>query len=130
MEVFLGGTCNGSKWRDELIPLLNIDYFNPVVEDWNEEAQEEEIFKRETCDFILYVVTPLMEGFYSIAEMVDDSNKRPDETIVCFLSEDEDKTWSKHQEKSIEATKELLESNGAIVLENLKEVAFILNEEI
>ena len=37
-KVFLGGTCNGSKWRNELIPSLNVDYFDPVVEDWNEEA--------------------------------------------------------------------------------------------
>ena len=41
-KVFLGGTCNKSKWRDELIDLLKIDYFNPVVDDWNEEAQKEE----------------------------------------------------------------------------------------
>jgi hypothetical protein len=26
--VFLGGTCNESKWRDELISLLNVTYFN------------------------------------------------------------------------------------------------------
>ena len=38
--VFLGGTCNNSTWRDKLIPLLKIDYFNPVVEDWTEEAQQ------------------------------------------------------------------------------------------
>lgn len=30
-KVFLGGTCNGSIWREKLIPLLKIDYFNPVV---------------------------------------------------------------------------------------------------
>ena len=35
MKVFLGGTCNESKWRDDLIKLLKIDYFNPVVKDWN-----------------------------------------------------------------------------------------------
>jgi hypothetical protein len=127
MEVFLGGTCNDSKWREELIPLLNIDYFNPVVEDWNEEAQEEEIYKRETCDFILYVVTPLMEGFYSIVEMTDDSNKSPERTVVCFLTEDGDKTWTRHQQKSIEATKALLEGNGAVVLDSLEEVAYLLN---
>lgn len=26
MKVFLGGTCSGYKWRDDLIPLLNCDY--------------------------------------------------------------------------------------------------------
>lgn len=32
-KVFLGDTCNGSTWRNKLIPLLEIEYFNPVVED-------------------------------------------------------------------------------------------------
>ena len=27
LKVFLGGTCNGSLWRNELIPQLKIDYF-------------------------------------------------------------------------------------------------------
>jgi hypothetical protein len=38
------------------------------VEDWNEEAYQNELEKRETCDFILYVIAPLMEGAYSIAK--------------------------------------------------------------
>ena len=45
-KVFLGGTCNGSTWRDELIPMLNIDYFNPVVENWTSECQKEELKQR------------------------------------------------------------------------------------
>ena len=31
-KVFLGGTCNGSSWRDELIKDLKIDYFQPCAE--------------------------------------------------------------------------------------------------
>ena len=62
MKVFLGGTCNGSKWRDQLIPLLKIDYFNPVVKDWNEEAQAEEERQKAESDFCLYVITPKMTG--------------------------------------------------------------------
>lgn len=29
-DLFLGGTCNGSTWREELIELLddNVNYFN------------------------------------------------------------------------------------------------------
>src|SRR5687768_12798989 len=81
MEIFLGGTCNGSNWRDQLKPLLTIEYFDPVVTDWNEEAQKREIEKRETCDLVLYVITPRMTGVYSIAEAIDDSNKRPEKTL-------------------------------------------------
>lgn len=131
MEVFLGGTTvEGTTWREKLISLLEIDYFNPVVDDWDEEAQELELEKRESCDFVLYVVTPLMEGFYSIAEMIDDSNKRPEETIVCFLDKDgeNEDSWTEHQQKSIEAIENMVIKNGAFVLENLEEVAEFLNE--
>ena len=85
-KVFLGGTCNNSIWRDKLIPMLNINYFNPVVEDWTEECMIEERRQRETCDYCLYVITPSMSGVYSIAEVIDDSNKRPGKTIFCILN--------------------------------------------
>lgn len=39
MKVFLGGTCEGRDWRNELIPKLKCDYFNPVVEEWTEEVK-------------------------------------------------------------------------------------------
>ena len=84
-RVFLGGTVNGSTWRDQLIPKLEIDYFNPVCDDWTPERQEEEIYQRNICKFVLYVLTPKLTGFYSIAEVVDDSNKRPGRTIFCIL---------------------------------------------
>lgn len=37
MKVFLGGTCAGWKWRDELQLLLKCDYYNPIVKNWSEE---------------------------------------------------------------------------------------------
>lgn len=78
-KVFLGGTCNESAWKDELIPLLEIDFFNPVVDDWDDESQKKkEIIERENSDFVLYVITPKMTGVYSIAEVVEDSIKRPE----------------------------------------------------
>ena len=27
-KVFLGGTCNESTWRDNMIDMIEIDYFN------------------------------------------------------------------------------------------------------
>ena len=61
-KVFLGGTCNESAWRDKLIKKLKIDYFNPVVDDWNEEAFQRELIEKEECDFLLFVITPKMTG--------------------------------------------------------------------
>ena len=42
-KVFLGGTVNGSKWRSRFKEELMIDYFDPVVDDWNEAAYEREL---------------------------------------------------------------------------------------
>ena len=39
VKVFLGGTTSSSKWREELIPLLKVDYFNPIVKHWSKEAK-------------------------------------------------------------------------------------------
>jgi len=127
MEVFLGGTTNNSTWRKKIIPQLEIDYFDPVVDDWDEEAKELELEKRGTCDFLLYVITPKMKGVYSIAEAVDDSNKRPEKTILCVLDEDGDKEWTKQQKRSLESVKKMVAENGATVSEDLDEVVYLLN---
>ena len=126
-KVFLGGTCNGSLWRNELIPLLAIDSFNPVVENWTPECQEEEIKQRETCDFCLYVLTPKMTGVYSVAEVVDDSNKRPFKTVMCIVPKDGDAEFTPHQLKSLKQTAKMVVANGGQSFNSLGEVATFLN---
>lgn len=126
-KIFLGGTCNNSTWRKELISLLKIDYFNPVVENWTPECQIEEIKQRENCDYCLYTITPKMIGVYSIAEAVDDSCKRPLKTIFCLLTEDGAERFDNHQLKSLKATGELIKRNGGKICDSLQEVANIVN---
>ena len=126
-KVFLGGTCNDSQWRDQLIPLLAIDYFDPVVDDWTEAAQQEEIKQRETCDYCLYVITPKMAGVYSIAEVIDDSNKRPAKTIFCVLPKDERETYTKEQKKSLDEVGNMVKKNGGQFFTDLHDVAEFLN---
>lgn len=128
-KVFLGGTVNNSKWRDELIKKLKIDYFNPVVKDWNEKAQEEEIKQRKDCDYVLYVITPKMEGVYSIAETIEDAVKRPDKTIFTYLSEDEGQEFTKHQIKSLDMVGKMVVNNKAKWFKTLDEVSYFLNFE-
>lgn len=123
MRVFLGGTCNGSTWRDELIPKLNIDYFNPVVEDWTPECQAEEVRQRQECDFVLYTITKEMKGVYSIAEAIDDSNKRPEKTVLCLVLNGFDEA----QTKSLIAVSQMAHDNGAHVCFNLTDAAEYLN---
>lgn len=124
MKVFLGGTCSGYKWRDDLIPMLNCDYYNPIVKNWSEEDRLREVHERETADYVLYVITSGMKGVYSIAEIIDDSNKRPKKTIVCVLYDNIDEQMS----KSLSATLNLAKSNGAAVLNSLEDIASFLNE--
>ena len=142
-KVFLGGTCNESTWRDKLIAMLEIDYFNPVVDDWTEECYQEELRQREICDYCLYVITPRMTGVYSIAEVVDDSNKRPEKTIFCLLEYDlsdykmkiEDgkkvrryvEMFDASQLKSLDKVGVMVEKNGGKYFRTLSEVAEFLN---
>jgi len=113
MKVFLGGTCNESAWRDHLIKHLTIDYFNPVVDDWTEDCMDEEIKQRENCDICLYAITPKMTGVYSIAEVVDDSNKRPNKTVFCvFELENNGDRFTDGQLKSLKQVSKIVELNG------------------
>lgn len=112
-KVFLGGTCNESKWREKLIPLLKIDYFNPVVEDWTPECQAEEYRQKEICDIHLYVITPKMTGVFSIAKLIDSSNKNPKGTVFMILFEDDGTVFNKGQLKSLHAVGSMAEINGA-----------------
>ena len=129
-KIFLGGTCNESTWRERLIlklDLKKIDYFNPVVDDWTPECQAEEIKQRETCDYCLYVITPKMTGVYSIAEVVDDSNKRPQKTLFCVLQKDHDDTFTDSQIRSLDSVIKMVSNNGGKCFTRLIDVAFWLN---
>lgn len=126
-KVFLGGTCNGSTWRDRIIPLLEIDYYNPVVNEWDGKSCERELEEREKCDYCLYALTPLMEGAYSVAELVDDSNKRPEKTIFVWLERDGDAAFSAHQKKAMEKIAAMVKRNGAHCFETIEAAAAFLN---
>ena len=141
-KVFLGGTCNGSTWRDKLIPMLHTDvpYFNPVVEDWTDECQLiEEQEKWGPCDIHLYVITPDIKGAYSIAELVEsvictyEYNKELRETAVYTIfavldeSLDTGKSFTKAEIKSFDAIKKLVEKYNGIICNDLNEVANTIN---
>jgi len=127
-KVFLGGTCNDSTWREELIALLTIDYYDPVVPDWTSECQQEEIRQRGLCDYCLYTITPRMTGVYAIAEAVDDSHKRPEKTIFCILERDGDLSFSSGQMRSLQAVGRLIERNGGRTFMDLRACAEYLND--
>ena len=116
---FLGGTCAETTWRDELIPLLDeagIEYFNPVVDDWTLECQAvEEEEKNRRCNVHLYVLTPEMQGVYSVAEIIHSAHlantygTSVDRLIFAVLESPE---WTKQQLKSLDATMTLVRNIG------------------
>ena len=127
MKVFLGGTCNESTWRDDLIKELKIDYFNPVVPDWTEECYQQELRERASCDYCLYVITPKMTGVYSIAEVIDDSNKRPEKTVFYFMRGDDGHWFDEGQIKSLVKVGRMVKGNGGHFFTAYQHVAEFLN---
>lgn len=133
INVFMGGTCEGYDWRKDLEKHFEgndkIRLFNPVVDDWNEEAKANEIRERENCDLCLYTITPHIRGVYSIAEVVDDSNKRPGKTLFCYIEPD-DKKFDNKMRHSIEEVGNMVERNGGTVFTNIKELINYLEDSI
>lgn len=123
MKVFLGGTCSGYNWRRDLIPLLQCDYYNPLVKNWNETDRLREVSEREHSDYVLYVITSGLKGVYSIAEIIDDSNKRPEKTLVCILYDN----FSSQMVHSLHAVENLARENGVMIFSDLNEIASFLN---
>lgn len=128
-KVFLGGTCSDSLWRDNFIKDLKLQYFNPAGDEWTKEMQEEEIKQREESDFCLYVLTPKMAGFYSIAEVIEDSIKKPEKTIFSFLTVDGKASFNPAEIKSLEQVAEMVKRNGAKYFGKLSEVLEYLNSQ-
>lgn len=125
-RCFLGGTCNESTWRNRMIIFLHeagLEWFNPVVDNWDGVAQQNELRERETCDFCLYCITPKKTGDYAIAEVVDDSNKRPEKTVLVLLRNDGKNRFDDRQWKSLGAVARMVKRNGGQAFDHLKSAA-------
>jgi hypothetical protein len=130
-RVFLGGTCHETAWRDWLIPLLKIDYFNPVVDTWDDAARENEEREKAECDYCLFVITPHIGGLFSIAEVVDLSNKVPGRTVFCYLEQDsptDPARYGRGTARSLPLIGKMVQDNGATWCRDLQEVADFLNQ--
>jgi hypothetical protein len=104
----------------------NIEYFNPMVEDWNSEAIIEEEYQKDTqCDVHLYVVTPEQKGFFTFAEIIDSAYTA--KAVVFAYSELGDGVaFNESQMRSLDAIGNLLLQRGSmgafIKKTNIKEV--------
>lgn len=125
-KVFLGGTCNETTWRNDLIDVLGVDYFNPVVEDWTADCiAEENRQKHVLCNIHLYVITSDMSGVYSIAEVVQSSLTEGKTTILHVIPDG----FGKSRLESLEAVCGLVSSNGGIAYidDDLHRTARVIN---
>ena len=132
LKVFLGGTVAGYDWRKivekEFKCDRNIELFNPIVSKWTKECVIRENKYKENCDISLFVITPYLQGIYSIAEAVEESNKRPERTVFVILekvinnNEKEIRTFTEHMLHSLQVTGELIERNGGQFFTSLEEL--------
>ncbi len=118
IRIFLGGTCNGTTWREDLkegaAHLPYIGYFDPIVENWTEANRTiEDVEKRIKCNVHLYVITSEMTGVFSIAEAIA-STSAGITTIIQVRTEG----FEEFQLTSLRAFKDLAKSMGAYVVES------------
>lgn len=111
-RIFLGGTCNGTTWREQLISALNqVDYFNPVVNDWTPECQQKEyVEKEDKCNIHFYCITSAMTGVFSIAEVIDSVHNKSKTTILHVIPDG----FDTRQLKSLKAVVDLVQLRGGI----------------
>ena len=111
-RIFLGGTCNGTTWRKDLVRVLNqIDYFDPVVEDWTTECQViEDDEKMNKCDIHFYCITNDMTGVFSIAEVMDSVSNKSKKTILHVIPTG----FNEFQLRSLKAVVDLVNKRGGI----------------
>nr|XP_018910660.1 PREDICTED: uncharacterized protein LOC109039581 isoform X2 [Bemisia tabaci] len=71
-DVFLGGSCNPTTWRQDIaIPLLNklgITFYNPQVSQWRQELIELEHQAKEAASILLYVLDDRTRNVVGIIE--------------------------------------------------------------
>lgn len=129
--VFLGGTCNGSMWRELFIPQLTVPYFNPIKPIWTEADRERENQVKAVAPVAVYVITPRQIGFYSFIEMMDavfQASALKQQVGIFFLTLDNEVCWSDKQIASVNASIALIKTYpDANVFNSLEELAAWVN---
>lgn len=125
-KIFLGGTCNNSTWRERIERLVQVEMFNPVVDDWTAEYQAIEMDEKENkCDIHLYVITSQMIGVFSIAEVMDSVHNKSKKTLLHVIPDG----FDEGQLKSLRAVVNLVRLRGGIAYidSELERTARVLN---
>lgn len=133
-RFFLGGTTAGTGWRDEIIPELKsrgLDYFDPRVPDWTEEARQKEEEEKEKCDTMLFLITPEMQGVFSIAEVINSSwevvSSGSGFVYFAILEDGWDEPRWRSLQATLEMVKEISQGNSRIKYGVIKKPIEILD---
>lgn len=130
MKIYLSGTVPSSFWSDNFESSPQLKYYVPVSSTGSVSELEKNKKEWEECDYCLHLVTPKMKGFQEVVDLVDDSNKRSDKTLYCFLVENGEDKFSEHQIKSLNAIGKMVNTNGGKWLKDIEEVKSFLNKQI
>ena len=79
--------------------------------------------------FLLHVITPKIDHFESISELIDNSNKNPEKTLFCFLLKDGEQEFTLHQQDSMIAIGKMVTKNGGRWFQSLDDSISFLNNE-
>lgn len=123
IKVFLGGTVKNTSWREKLISKLhkNIDFFDPTVEIWDNEAIEKEKIEKEICDILLFYICD--NSIFSLYELIVYSLDPRKNVIFCFQLEEK----NEHETKTLNLISNELKSKGSIVFDDLDKIADYIN---
>ena len=73
--VFLGGSCNPTTWRNDIvIPLLrnaDVSFYNPQVKEWNTDLVKLEQEAKRRATVLLFVINHLTRGVASMLEALE-----------------------------------------------------------
>jgi hypothetical protein len=127
--IGLFGTCGGSTWREDFIKQYYdaslgriINYYNPVVTDWNPECAKEEASHLANDSIILFPVLDETYAFGSLTEIgfsVLQALRLDDRRDLVVLIEDH---LTEELMKDEDLAKESLKGR-ALVYEHLKKLA-------
>lgn len=118
-EVFLGGSCNPTTWRHKIsIPILKkneITFFNPQVDEWNENLIDAENHAKETANILFFVIdgeTRAIASMLEVTELICQNRK-----MILVINQIKDKQLIDNKEITDRELKDL--NRGRIYLEDM-----------
>ena len=130
--VFLSGTVGENNWREQLIPMLTVASFNPVVADWSKDDYLNEEIAKQEASILLFVIAPDHQGPYSFVEAAVAACK------VCYLRQNKrailtvlDSLTNDDQRHSLAAIDSLLQKETNIqIYTTLEDTAKAINQSV